>query len=95
MPVERWLMSRKRACVESGEYYSPVELRGLSRDVVKAILGKERTQLLLKMSEGDYWRLGSSAQKRQRPSPMPAPMLVSIPTTTPTRKRAFSVSLSL
>ena len=49
------VMSRKRACVESGEYYSPVELRGLSREVVEAILGKERTQLMLLMSEDDYW----------------------------------------
>jgi len=50
------VMSRKRACVESGEYYSPVELRGLSREVVEAILGKERTQLMLLMSEDDYWK---------------------------------------
>ena len=49
------VLSRKRARVESGEYYSPVELRGLSREVVEAILGKGRTHLLTLVSEDDYW----------------------------------------
>ena len=49
------VMSRKRARVESGEYYSAVDLRGLSIEMVEAILGSGRAQLLTLMSEDDYW----------------------------------------
>ena len=49
------VMSRKRARVESGEFYSAVDLRGLSIEMVEAILGSGRAQLLTLMSEDDYW----------------------------------------
>jgi hypothetical protein len=48
-------MSRKRARVESGEFYSAVDLLGLSIEMVEAILGSGRAQLLTLMSEDDYW----------------------------------------
>ena len=40
------VMSRKRARVESGEFYSAVDLRGLSIEMVEAILRSGRAQLL-------------------------------------------------
>ena len=49
------VMSRKRARVGSGEYYTPVELRGLNREMVEAILGKHRTNLLTLVSDDDHW----------------------------------------
>ena len=49
------VMSRKRARVGSGEYYTPVELRGLNREMVEAILGKHSTHLLTLVSDDDHW----------------------------------------
>ena len=49
------VLSRKRARVEPGEYYSQRELRGLDRDVVAAILGTGRTELSELITEDEYW----------------------------------------
>jgi hypothetical protein len=57
------VMSRQQARVRSGQYYSPVELRGLSTRMVEAILGKNRTHLLTLMTENDAWSFQTKRSK--------------------------------
>jgi hypothetical protein len=60
------MMSRQQARVRSGQYYSPVELRGLSTRMVEAILGKNRTHLLTLMTENEAWAFQTKRSKEAK-----------------------------